>query len=481
MTGIQRKQRGIAPSGVSVLLVALAVAIPTVTAEPVRPVSCSATEQRHAPPDAAAQDKAVRIIHDLYKAQYALRASTDREALAKSLRKHATEVTDDDTGTFVMLREARDLAAGAGDFMTALGAIDDMNRQFAIEPNELKFTILKQSAHGLTSQEAQRSFVEASLSLGDSAVAAEDYDLALKATSLAEIAARNLHDALVLAGVKARGSEYARLQKEGVRLKAAEDRLAADRADADDYLILGRHRCFTAGDWVRGLPMLAKSSDAALKALALKETSHTLTAAGRRDLADAWWDAAEKAKGRSAVRIRSHAASLYEQALPDLGGLERTLAEQRIAQASEEDLGKPHWISKSAKYAVSSKDNDDRTPLANLLDGTGGGYQNNGFAFSTKNEDNPYIVIDLGAPARLKRLEIVNRRDDLAERAKTLAAWVSASAQGPWTPVWQSPGTTKEWTVELPAPVSARYVKLGLREHNALHLFSVKIYGWEGQ
>jgi hypothetical protein len=486
MTRIQRKPRGLATYGISLLLVALALTIPTATAESTHSVPSPATEQRHAPPDVKAQDKATRIIHDLYKVQYALRASTDREALAKSLRKNAAEVTDDHIGTFVMLREARDLAAGAGDFTTAFDAIDDMNQQFIIEPNEMKFAILKQSAHGLTLQDAQRNFIGAGLSLGDSAAAAEDYDLALRAVSLAEIAAHNLHDASIVAGVKARSGEFARLQKESMRLKAAEDRLAADRADADDYLILGRHLCFIRGDWERGLQMLTRSSDAALKALALKEISPTRPAAVRRELADAWWDTAEKAKGGPAVRIRGHAASLYEQALPDLTGLERTLAEQRVAQASEEaklppeNLVKPHWISKSARYVLSSKDNE-RPPLPNLLDGTGGGYQNNGFAFNTQNEENPYIVIDLGAPARIKRLEIVNRRDDLADRAKTLTAWVSAGAQGPWTPIWQSPGTAKDWTVDLPVPISARYVKLGLREHNFLHLFSVKIYGWEGQ
>ena len=114
------------------------------------------------------------------------------------------------------------------------------------------------------------------------------------------------------------------------------------------------------------------------------------------------------------------------------------------------------------------------------LDGTGGGYQNNGFAFHTTAESNPWIVIDLQQAYSLTRLEIVNRRDDpnALGRAKTLTVWVSTSADGPWTPLWAARDAQQQWDIELPSPVPARFVKLGLREQAIFHLFSVKIFGY---
>jgi hypothetical protein len=95
-------------------------------------------------------------------------------------------------------------------------------------------------------------------------------------------------------------------------------------------------------------------------------------------------------------------------------------------------------------------------------------------------ENNPWIVIDLKQTYSITRLEIVNRRDDqnLLGRAKTLAVWVSNNPAGPWKPVWAAQGAEQQWDVTLPGAVPARYVKMGLRERNVFHLYSVKLFGF---
>ena len=88
---------------------------------------------------------------------------------------------------------------------------------------------------------------------------------------MAEPVARSVHEATLVSVVQRRSAEYSQLKTEGIRAKAAEDRIASKRANAEDYLILGEHLCFTKSMWERGLPLLAKSSDVTLKGLAEKE------------------------------------------------------------------------------------------------------------------------------------------------------------------------------------------------------------------
>jgi hypothetical protein len=50
----------------------------------------------------------------------------------------------------------------------------------------------------------------------------------------------------------------------------------------------------------------------------------------KADLADAWWDLAQQHTGRVQENLAARAAHWYRQALPDLAGLKRTLAQKRV-------------------------------------------------------------------------------------------------------------------------------------------------------
>ena len=50
----------------------------------------------------------------------------------------------------------------------------------------------------------------------------------------------------------------------------ADEKLKTNPDDPQANLALGRYRCFAKGDWEAGLPLLAKSGDAALASLAKK-------------------------------------------------------------------------------------------------------------------------------------------------------------------------------------------------------------------
>ncbi len=291
------------------------------------------------------------------------------------------------------------------------------------------------------------------------------------------------HDPDLNTRVRMRTSEVARIQRQSVTARAATDHLKADPSNPEDNLTVGRFLCFARNQWIEGLPLIAKGSDPRLKDLAAGDLLNPTDPKAEKELADRWWALADQQK-EFAAPLRTRAVHWYSQAVDGLHGLELDLAKRRISEEALADApsafhhtGKAQWISRSATYTVSSAD-PGKDPLPNLLNGTGGGYQYNGFAFHTLSEDAPYIVIDLKSQVEMTKVEIINRRDDNQERAKTLTMWVSKGPKGPWKEAWHAPGIQKEWDVDLSPPVVARYVKLGLTEHNIFHLFSVKFFGF---
>ena len=106
---------------------------------------------------------------------------------------------------------------------------------------------------------------------------------------------------------------------------------------------MGRYLCFVQGDWEQGLSHLAKGPDGPLKDLATKSLKPPAEAAALAELGDAWFSAAEKAKGKDKAEMRAGAAYWYSQAEPGLTGLVKTIVEKRL-----KELGGPITVAPSA-------------------------------------------------------------------------------------------------------------------------------------
>jgi hypothetical protein len=323
------------------------------------------------------------------------------------------------------------------------------------------------------------------LKLVDQLLGESDYMLADK---LIRSALAIAPDAATTLEIRDRVRKLDSLRTADERISPYIQKLKASPEDTTANLEVGRYLCFIKGDWKSGSPLLAKGGKKGLSDAAALDLAGASLPEKQADVGDAWWNVSEKEAGPEKLAIEQRAAKWYADALSQgdaVVGLKRVLMEKRVASARTANgvattvrpTGAAQWISKSATYKTSSNDLG-KEPLPNLLDGRGGGYQSNGFAFHTLNQDNPYIIIDLGGSAQLSRIEIVNRRDDLLKRAKTVTMWVANSADGPWTETWHATSIEKQWNVDLDPLVTARYIKLGLTEHNIFHLYSVKIFGF---
>ncbi len=117
--------------------------------------ACAFGSAKADPPTPEIQTRAEAEIHDLFKDQYAKKSPADRAALARILLGKASENTEESGTRFVLLREARDLAAGGADADTALAAIDQMESDFKIDALKDKYTVLKKLSGRIARRRSQ--------------------------------------------------------------------------------------------------------------------------------------------------------------------------------------------------------------------------------------------------------------------------------------------------------------------------------------
>jgi hypothetical protein len=300
--------------------------------------SCAAAakpQPRTPVPGASELTRAESAIRDLFKKEYASEEADDQLALSRKLLEQGLDATNDLASRYVLLREARDLAAKAGDLKRAWRAVDEMAKVFEVNVPALKLPALQVAVAATHSQTGSQNLVVLALPLVEAALALDDFDTADKLLQAADTAARKSKSIARLRSVAAVAARADTRRKEWARYRQALEVLARAPKDADANLTAGMYRCFYKEDWASGLPRLAQGRDAALKALAeqsLKEADDPQVLA---DIAGAWWQAAEKLADQERDAIRRYSAERYREALPHLKGLKKELAEKRIAEGGK--------------------------------------------------------------------------------------------------------------------------------------------------
>jgi len=301
-------------------------------------------ETRKPVPEAAAQKNAEKTIRDVFKEDYAKRTPADKAALAKKLVDNALRSGDDPASQFVLLQEARELASQAGDTDTALGAIKELSARFAVDAWTLKTPVLAALAKNAKRPEDWRSLARAYLALADEAAESEDFDAASKAVESAVSLSKKAKDVPLATSAEARNKEIAAFRERSEAAKKARAELAKNPEDPAANLILGSYECFVCSRWPEGLACLAKGSDPALKALALKEQAAGTDASELLAVGDGWWDLAEKASGAVRASQFGRAVFWYQKAIPLLSGLNKLRVDKRLLSAYAERQKDPGWV-----------------------------------------------------------------------------------------------------------------------------------------
>jgi hypothetical protein len=305
-------------------------------------------------PDAAAQASAEKRVWDVHKDDYQKTSAPQRAALASRLMEESHAGATAPVERFVLLREARDLAASAGDFALMERAVAEAAAHFELDAYDWRWAGLAsllsrnaatwaRPATAAAPDPLRAAAAEAMLDFAADSMCHERYDLATQAAARAEELARNSNLSVLLARAQAQPGEIAQVRRQADAAKSARETLRAAPDDPSANLVAGSFACFVGGDWADGLPLLAKGSDPLLAALARAELAKPAKAQGQIELADAWWNFAEKlgdARGSTPkARIMAHAASLYRPALTSAPATARQRINQRLAAVAS--LPKP--------------------------------------------------------------------------------------------------------------------------------------------
>jgi hypothetical protein len=138
-----------------------------------------------------------------------------QEDLAKTLLARAPEVSDDPEKRYVMLRDARDMAAMAANLQMAGDAIQQMARFYDVDALAMRVEVLDKVAQKARGLDASRQVVLAALRLVDDAVAAKRADLGGQAARLAVGAARKVRNRILLQQAVAAQEKVEALSKPG--------------------------------------------------------------------------------------------------------------------------------------------------------------------------------------------------------------------------------------------------------------------------
>jgi hypothetical protein len=290
-------------------------------------------------PDDSAQVKAEQALKETYKADYAKTKPEEQIALAAKLLQPGRENRNDPAAWYVLLRETRDLGIQTKRPRLALEAIDDMDHYFQINATDMRMNALTAICKNANEFEVAGAF-RAALNLIQMCYSEENFETPKKYIEIIESALRNVKAVELLRVVQDQKAEVERYTKDFQEVTQARTKLTKSADDADANLTVGRYLCFFQADWEKGLPLLAKGSEKALKALAAKDLSLPGDAQSQLALADGWWGWAEVSKDRMQRNIMRRAKTWYERAGPNTQGADRGKVINKIMEAQRREYAR---------------------------------------------------------------------------------------------------------------------------------------------
>jgi hypothetical protein len=299
---------------------------------PVAVVKAAADVTKRLPvPDPANQKDSEKLIHDLFKELYSKKSPADRNALGKALLEQAAKSQDDPPGLWVLCREAQDVGVQLCDPKIFIPAVDAVVSNFDVDGLSMKVAALTNAGKNAKTPDEFASLAETYPALIRELTAADQFEGADRAATAALLAARKSNSAFLVARATVQAKEIAESKTLYVSFKSVLEVLAKAPEDSNANLEMGKFLCFVKNNWGPGLRFMLKGSDATLKKLAEREALLPTQVEELVGLGDAWFELAEKDKSfLRKARITGHAASIYNEALPNATALLKAKIEKKL-------------------------------------------------------------------------------------------------------------------------------------------------------
>ncbi len=283
-------------------------------------------------PPAEAQKEAQTLIHSLFKDDFtdAVKGPPQKMALAVKLFHKAEETNDDPTARFVLISEARDLAARCGDSLAVADAILLLANNYDIDDVGMTLASFEKAAEVTTAPlQFRRKLVENCILLIDRAVGQEKYDVAEQLLAIGRRGSSKAQDSILTQRIAWRAAKLHEQKAAYDAVREPLELLNTQPNDPQALLAVGRYRCFYQDDWRVGLPLIAKGSDAGLKAVALQELADQGNSDDQLKLAEAW-EALAKTDEKQRANYERRARFWYARAVVGLRGIIKAKAEKKL-------------------------------------------------------------------------------------------------------------------------------------------------------
>ncbi len=327
-------------------------------------------------PTADERKRAEATIHDAYKDDYAKRAPADRIALVQMLLRQGEKPDDDKAIQYTLSQEALTIATQLGQLSAALSAIDQLCKTFSVDAIQLKTEALGKLGLVVKSPEDLGMLTRAYVELITQCIAQEKYDPVAKIAVAATDAARRAQDTKSAAAIQALAKEARDVAAEFQKFSAAQNTLATKPADPAANTNAGRYLCYVKNQWDKGLPMLQKGSDAALKMQAEKEAANPSEFKDLMSIAEVWFELGAKADNKAVQQnVKNHAAQWYEKALAVAPNLMKAKIEKRLDDILLGSLkNPPKPVSESERAAAARERKEQLAKLESETSKTKSGY-----------------------------------------------------------------------------------------------------------
>ena len=282
-------------------------------------------------PSDEAQQAMLQQLEEAYKisaaqtAQQKLPLARDFEALADKPGAKPDE-------RYVLCITASRLAGEAGDVREMLHALNGLRLDYQIEILVPKTQGLVAMADRATDAARIKSVINAASGTLQRSVVGNKYDLAENLLMALSRACQRPAGKEFRKTVRDRRTEIEWLKKQWLDVQQPAAQLKAAPDDAEANLAMGRWHCLVRGEWDQGLPFLAKGSDERLRQLAEQELKSAVAKPGDQvKLADAWWELAQRATGKTRDGMLLRAGYWYAQIdLPAVSTLAAAKIEKRL-------------------------------------------------------------------------------------------------------------------------------------------------------
>lgn len=309
---------------------------------PNEPQTFSAPSARLPLPSEAELKAAEKEVIDAIGDSYARAKSRDAKAsLASQLFKTAAE-TQEPAPRFVLLQDVQQLASDAGEIDLAIAARNTWFNTFQVDPARSDLWLFEKLSREARTPESSARLCGAIWASIDDAIHGDHYDIARSLSRLATAAAQKSGKADLTIRATAAAANISHAEAE---YNAVGPSLAALQKNPNDSVAnaaVGRFLCLSHRNWEKGLGFLAKGSDADWKAAAQADLANPQDALAQADVANRWWKLSDSQTGAAKNALMQRAAFWYQQASPELTGLTKTLADQRLDEFAA--LGLPTLV-----------------------------------------------------------------------------------------------------------------------------------------